>query len=114
MKPPVEVEREGIVWIAVGSAARRCGVLMAELRRMAEAGEVLSWDDGGTLRIARSAVMRLKRENAAMRAVKKLNAAPMGAPGRVGPHSAHREHQPVLPMTSGRGGRGWMGQTPRR
>lgn len=111
-KRPDKVEQEGITWIYIGAAARHSRVKATEIQNLIEGGKVQSAEIEDRTFIPFSAANRLKREAATMAAVKRLNAIPNPPPAHnYGVHTP-RTDQDVLPMSSGRRGRGWAGQKP--
>ena len=111
---PKAVYLNRIKWIEIhrASTLARCG--LRELRSMVAGEEVQSTEIDETLYVPESAVLRLreKAEYANPRPRDKLRYSykgPPTGPTRIGPLSTARETQDVLPMSSGRAGKGWVG-----
>lgn len=99
-------EIEGVRWIAVNLAAQYASKKADWLREQASLGLIPSLEIDGTLHLQYAALNRLMRE---WYVPKPPTLFGVGLPtGRQGPISAHREKQDVLPMSSGRKGRGWI------
>lgn len=103
------IERDGIVWIEIGQAARLSRTKAAAIRVQIEAGTIPATLFGARLHIPLTAANRLKREAATMAKVRRLNTERKLPPAR-NPGVLTKEVQDVLPMSSGRAGRGWRGQ----
>jgi hypothetical protein len=113
-KPPVTLRRHDIEWIEIGAAARFSRTKRIAIGAAITAGTLDVLAEQGKIFIRMSAAHRLKRESGAMRATERNSAIGDMVPAaniRRGPHAA-RERQDVLPMSSGRSGRGWLGQKP--
>ena len=109
------IEQDGIRWIEIGQAARMSRTKAAVIRDAVGAGSIPSIHLDGKTLIPLTAANRLKREASLMISVQRKTRIgdtlpPAGA--RPGPHAA-REKQDVLPISSGREGRGWKGQPDR-
>lgn len=103
------MEHDGISWIEIGAAARHSRTKAVLIGPYIEAGEIPSLLQDGRTYIPLTAANRLKREAATMAMVKRLNRKRALPPAR-NPGVLTKEVQDVLPMSSGRAGRGWLGQ----
>lgn len=109
--PPETIERDGVEWLEIGQAAKLSRTKAAVIREAVDAGSIPSIEAEGRHYIPMGAANRLKRETAFMRSLERKSRIgdTLGTGGRQGPLSAPREKQDVLPMSSGRTGRGWKG-----
>lgn len=106
---PSIVEIDGIRWIEINRAAKFSATKATLIAKSIEDGSIDSEKIDGKIHIHLGVAQRLRREARTMMAVRKLakTAPKSSATGRVGVLSAHREKQSLLPMSSGRKGRGW-------
>ncbi len=113
--PPDTIEHDGRRWIEVRNAAKLSRMKAALIEEQACAGAFDLLERDGQRFILVSAANRLKRETATLRSVERKTRIgdAVVAPGRIGPISAHREKQDVLPISGGREGQGWLGQRKR-
>jgi predicted DNA-binding protein len=102
------MERDGIIWVEIGKAAKLSRTKAAIIRDAIEAGSILSVREDESTFIPATAVKRFQRESRLMAQVQRMNRKRELPPaGRYGLQSD--QTQDVLPMSSGRGGRGWKG-----
>ena len=109
--PPETRDHDGITWIEIKRAAKHSRTKAVSIAAAIEAGAVPSLELDGNIYIPMSAANRLKREDGTMAKVRKLNRVRRPLPGK-NPGLLTKEKQEVLPISSGRGGRGWSGQRP--
>lgn len=108
VKPPT-LTRDGLEWIEIKTAAKFSRTKTAVIQEQVDRGSILSISIDGRTHIALSAAMRLKSEAKTMAEVKRLNRKRVLRPARNFGMLV-KDTQDVLPMSSGRGGRGWLGQ----
>jgi hypothetical protein len=108
-----QVEHEGVTWIEIGAAARLSKVKAAAMGDEIAAGKIQSHNEAEWTYIPLSAANRLKREAGLMAKVKRLNKKRTLPPAR-NPGLHTDQTQDVLPISSGRSGRGWLGQKPKQ
>jgi hypothetical protein len=110
--PPETWEQDGIWWIELKQAAKYSRTKATLIEQSIERGAIPVLEQDGKQMIPMTAANRLKRETSFERSVRRKtrvgDTLPPGG-GRAGPLSTHREKQDVLPMSSGRKGRGWIG-----
>lgn len=100
------IDRDGATWVEIGQAASLSRTKAVIIGEQIEAGKIASLSIEGRTYIPLTAANRLKREAATMAKVKRQNRKRKLPP-------AHnygvltKEKQDVLPMSSGRRGRGW-------
>jgi len=104
-------ERDGVEWTEINRAAKLSRTKATIIAGHVSAGAIPSITIEGKTFIPVSAANRLKRETAFMQSIaRNSRIGDTLSPGsRLGPLSRHREKQEVLPMPSGRKGRGWEG-----
>lgn len=109
--PPETLEMDNVRWIELKQAAKFSRTKAALIAEAVEAGSILVLHHRGKTYIPMTVANRLKRETAFMRSVERTSQIGDTLPpgNRQGPLSSHREKQEVLPMSSGRKGRGWLG-----
>jgi hypothetical protein len=111
--PTETIDRNGIAWIEIGRAAKLCRTKATTIGEAIETGSIASHQEAGKTFIPQTAANRLKREAALMVRVKRMNQKRVLPPAHnYGVLS--KGTQDVLPMSSGRGGVGWLGQKPKR
>ena len=105
------IEREGVTWIKLGAAAKLSRTKATVIAEAIQNEAIPSLIVEGHTYVPLTAANRLKRETSFMRSVARKThiGDTVPANGRVGPLSAHREKQQVLPISSGRRGRDWKG-----
>ena len=102
--------QDGVEWVDLRKIARFCGTRADALTALAREGGVHCLERDGPLHIPMGVANRMRREAQFMKALaRKSSIGDTLGRFRGGPIAAHREHQPVLPMSSGRGGGGWKG-----
>ena len=106
--PTEPIERDGISWIEIGLAAKRSRTKAVAIREDIEAGRIACRVEDGKTFIPLGAANRLKREAGLMTQVANANKKRVLPPANR-PGVLTKEKQEVLPMTSGRKGRGWIG-----
>lgn len=106
---PLEtIEQDGVSWIELKQAAKHSKTKAGIICEAIEAGSIEATQLEGKTYIPLSAAKRLKREAATMAKVKKLNGQRKLPPARsLG--VLVKDAQDVLPVSSGRAGRGWVG-----
>jgi hypothetical protein len=107
--PPETRSHDGVSWIEIKQAAKHSRTKAVIIAQAIEAGSIPSLEIEGKTYIPFSAANRLKREAATMAKVRRLNRSRQPLPAR-NPGVLSKEGQDVLPMSSGRAGRGWAGK----
>ncbi len=107
--PPQTLEQNGISWVEIKQAAKQSRTKATVIGEAIASGSLRSLESKGQTYIPLTAANRLKREAATMAKVRKLNRE-----RKLPPASDFgvlvKDTREVLPMSSGRGGRGWLGQ----
>jgi len=103
----------GVPWVEIHRASKLSKVGVTALREMIARKAVRAHEESGTIYLPQSTVVRLKQNAASLRTnpQRKLgyrSTTEANRANRPGPHAA-REVQDVLPMSSGRAGKGWIG-----
>jgi hypothetical protein len=110
---PQTLELDGLTWVELHRASDLSGMGIRRIREKIERKAIRARGEGGFHYVSEPTVARLKTEAGATKRKKpKLSysyewQATTRAP-RLGLH-ATREVQDVLPMSSGRAGKGWVG-----
>jgi hypothetical protein len=110
MRQPYQtLNNEGVEWIEIGQAAKLSRTKAVAIRGQISAGSIPCLLRDGKTYIPLTAANRLKRENGTMLKVRRLNKAKKLPPAR---HFGVlvKNTQDVLPISSGRAGRGWLGK----
>jgi hypothetical protein len=100
---------EGVDWIEIGQAAKLSRTKAVVIREQISAGSIPCLISEDRTYIPRTTANRLKRETGTMLKVKKMNKSDKLPPARRFGVLV-RDTQDVLPISSGRTGRGWLGQ----
>lgn len=110
---PQTLELDGLTWVELHRASDLSGMGIRRIHEKIERNALRAREEGGFLYVSKPTVARLKGEARTTKRQKpKLSYSykrelTTRAP-HDGPHAA-REVQDVLPMSSGRAGKGWIG-----
>jgi hypothetical protein len=119
-KRPETIEHDGRDWVEIKQAARYTRLKAVLLEQQGRGGRFDLLERDGQVFIPLRIANTIRRETASLRSIdrktakeRRPNEEGRHLGGATGPIAAHLDRQDVLPMDSGRGGQGWLGQRKR-